>query len=188
MGPAVRTALAIILLASSAYADLDLTPREEEYQLDGTKQRQLVFADGGRRVTYTPPRNWQYSGGGNRFVLRPSSELSAEATTTVNKLPRAEVFDDTTTKRLCDEVLASVPSGATKVTLVSQQMNPLRIEGKQTFLVIINYDLYGGPYTRSAMFLNRQNEQVRFQLTCYRNSFQKLQKAFESSHYSWQNL
>ena len=38
------------------------------------------------------------------------------------------------------------------------------------------------------MFLNRKNEQIRFQLTCYRDAFRELQKTFERSHYSWQNL
>lgn len=188
MGPAIRIGLAICLLASWASAGLELTPRVEEYELDGVKLRQLVFADGDRRVTYTPPRKWQYSGGGNRLVLRPASESSAEGTITVNNLPQAQIFDETTTKRLCDEVLASVPSGATHVTLVSQQLNPLLIERKETFLVVINYDFYSYPYAKSVMFVNRQNEQVRFQLTCRRSSFSELQKAFQGSHYSWQNL
>lgn len=128
------------------------------------------------------------TGGGNRLVLRPASESSAEATITVSNLPQAQIFDDATTKRLCDEVLASVPSGATHVTLVSQQLNPLLIERKETFLVVINYDFYSYPYARSVMFLNRQNEQVRLQLTCLRSAFPELQKAFQGSHYSWQNL
>ncbi len=121
-------------------------------------------------------------------MLRPASESSAEATITVSNLPQAQIFDDATTKRLCDEVLASVPSGATHVTLVSQQLNPLLIERKETFLVVINYDFYSYPYARSVMFLNRQNEQVRLQLTCLRSAFPELQKAFQGSHYSWQNL
>src|SRR5882762_297296 len=170
MGPAIKSGLAIILLTSSAYAGLELTPRLEEYDLDGVKLRQLVFADSERRVTYTPPRKWEYSGGGNRLALRPASAPTAEATITVNKPSQPDVFDEATTKRLCDEVLASVPKGATHVALVSQQMNPLLIERKETFLVVINYDYYGNPYARSVMFLNRQDEQVRFQLTCFRNS------------------
>jgi hypothetical protein len=188
MGPAIRIGLATILLAGSAYAGLELTPRVEDYELDGVKLRQLVFSDGERHITYTPPRKWHYSGGGNRLVLRPASDPSAEATITVSNLPQAQIFDDTTTKRLCDEVLASVPSGATHVTLVSQQLNPLLIERKETFLVVINYDFYSYPFARSVMFLNRQNEQLRLQLTCLRNSFPELQKAFQGSHYSWQNL
>jgi hypothetical protein len=188
MGPAIRIGFAIIVLTSSACADLELMPRLEEYEFDGVKLHQLVFADGDRRVTYTPPRKWEYLGSGNRFTLRPVSTPTAEAIITVNKLLQPEVFDDATKKRLCDEVLASVPSGATNLALVSQQMNPLLIERKETFLVVIHYDYYGSPYARSVMFLDRANEHVRFQLTCFRNVFPQLQKTFETSHYSWQNL
>ena len=188
MGSAIRFGLICILLADFAYADLDLTPRVEEYDLDGVKRTQLVFADGEQRITYTPPRNWEYSGGGNRFVLRPRSISSAEAGITVSKLPRPEIFDEGTIKRLCDEVLSSLPSGATNVALVSQQLSPLLIDRKETFLIVVEYEYYSLPYAKSVMFLNRKNEQVRFELTCNRTTFRDLQKAFMSSHYSWQNL
>jgi hypothetical protein len=187
MGPAVRLGLGIILLARSASAGLDLTPRLEQYELEGVKLQQLVFNDGEHRVKYAPPRKWNYSGAGNRFVLHPASG-SAEAVISVNTLSRPETFDEPTTKRLCDEVLGSIPRGSTNVTLVSQQLNPLLINRKETFLVVISYDYYSQPFQRSVMFLDRGTEQVRFQLTCYRNDFWELQKAFERSHYSWQNL
>jgi hypothetical protein len=188
MGSAVRIALVLVTLPVFARADLEFTPHVEEYDLEGIKLKQLAFADGERRVFYTPPKKWQYSGAGNRLILHPTNESAAEAVITVAKTPRPEIFDEAATKRLCEEVLASVPSGATNVSLVSQQMNPVVIERKDTFLVVINYDYYSQPYARSVMFLNRQTEQVRFQLTCYRNTFRDLQKAFQNSHYSWQNL
>ena len=91
-------------------------------------------------------------------------------------------------KKLSDEAIASVPGAATHAVLVSQQKNPLLIESKETFLVIINYDCYGTPYARSVMFLNRKREQLRFQLTSPRWSFAPLQKEFLGSQFSWQNL
>lgn len=189
MGPAVSLGLGIVILfAGAAYGGLELTPQLEEYELDGVKLQQLVFSDGGRRVTYAPPRKWNYSGGGNRFVLHPAFESNAEAVISVSNLSRPETFDEPTTKRLCDEVLASVPPGGTNVTLVSQHLNPMLIGRKPTFLVVISYDCYGQAYAKSVMFLNRQNDQVRFQLTAGRNVFREMQKTFESSHYSWQNL
>lgn len=185
---AVRIGAALISSAAIVYADLDLTPRLQQYELEGVKLRQLVFTDGNHTVTYAPPRNWEYSGGGNRFVLHPATESGAEAEILVTKLSRFESFDDSVAKRLTDEVLASVPHEAINVELVSQQLNPLLIERKQTFLVVISYDYYSQQYERSVMFLNRKNDQIRFQLTCYRKSFHELQNAFERSHYSWQNL
>jgi hypothetical protein len=189
MGSAVRFGLGIvILLAGSAYAGLELTPQSEEYELEGVKLHQLVFNDGGHRVTYAPPRKWTYSGGGNRFVLRPASESNAEAVITVSNLSRPETFDAATIKRLSDDVLASIPPGSTNVSVVSQQLNPILIGGKPTFQIVISYNSYGQAYTRSVMFLDRQNDQVRFQLTASQNVFREAQKAFERSHYSWQNL
>ncbi|HEY6122663.1 MAG TPA: hypothetical protein VIV66_22095 [Pyrinomonadaceae bacterium] len=188
MGSSIRITSILISLAIFARADLRLAPQLEHYELDGVKLEQLVFTDGQRRITYTPPRNWKYSNDGNRFLLHPASNLAAEAVISATKIPNAEVFDEATIKQLCDEVLASVPRGATNVAIVSQQLNPLVIERKETFLVVVNYDYCSYPYARSIMFLNRQNEQVRFQLTCYRNAFRDLQKAFQNSHYSWQNL
>jgi hypothetical protein len=187
MGDAIRISAILISLAGLAFADIDFTPRVQEYDLDGVKLSQLVFADGNQNVTYAPPRKWEYSGGGNRLVLHPS-ESPAEAVITTTKLARPEALDDSVTKRLRDDVLASVPSGATNITLVSQQLNPLLIERKETFRVVVSYDCFGESFARSVMFLNRQNEQVRFQLTCARRLFERLEKAFESSHYSWQNL
>jgi hypothetical protein len=188
MGSAVRIGIILILLVGFARADLDFTPRVEEYELDGVKLKQLTFADGDRRVIYTPPKKWEYSGHGNRFVLHPTNQSAAEAVISVSKTQHPEVFDEATIKRLCDEVLASVPNGSINITLVSQQKNPLLIERKETLLVVINYEYYSNQFARSVMFLNRQNEQVRFQLTCSQKAFRDLQKAFQDSHYTWQNL
>jgi hypothetical protein len=187
MVPTIRLALAIILLGSSAFANLELTPREAEYELDGVKLHQLVFPDSGQQVTYTPPRGWNYSGASDRFVLHPPGS-SAEATITVTHLPQPEAFDEATIKRLSNEALASIPKSATHIAIVAQEKNPLMIERKETFLIVINYDYLDGPRACSIMFLNRKNEQVRFQLTCHRSDFVKLQQAFQQSHYSWQNL
>jgi hypothetical protein len=43
-------------------------------------------------------------------------------------------------------------------------------------------------YSRSTLFLNRGNEQIRFQLVFHQADFKELQKAFLGSQYSWQNL
>ena len=91
-------------------------------------------------------------------------------------------------QRLANDVLSSLPPGSTHGQLVSLQKNPLIIEHKETFLVIITYDFVGRPQTRSVLFLNRSNDQMRFQLTCGANDFKELQKAFLASQFSWQNL
>jgi hypothetical protein len=71
---------------------------------------------------------------------------------------------------------------------VSQEKNPLLIGRKETFLVIVSYTLYGDNYQRSMMFLNRGNEQVRFQFVSRAVDFKDLQAAFQGSHFTWRNL
>jgi hypothetical protein len=188
MVPAVRFTFVVLFLASSARADLQLTPKLEEYDLDGVKLKHLVFSDEGKQVTYTPPRGWQYSGTADHLVLHPESGSAVEAVISRVKLPQAEVFTDAAMQRLSEEVVSSVESAASHVTVVSQQKNPLLLENKETFLVIISYDSYSGPYLRSVLFLNRKGEQLRFQLTAPQWNFSQAQKEFFSSNFSWQNL
>lgn len=187
----VRFAVGLLLISlfpSVGRADLNLTPEESEYELDGVKLHQLRFRDGERRVTYTPPKGWRHSGTELRLILQPPHGSGAEAVVSLTTLKEPETFDDATTKRLSEEVLSSVPSTAKHVTIVSAEKNPLLIERRETFLIVIKYDCYGNQYGHSVMFLDRGNKQVRFELTCPLSVFPELQKAFQGSHYSWQNL
>jgi hypothetical protein len=86
------------------------------------------------------------------------------------------------------EAVASVPKGSENVTVVSQEKNPLLMNRRETFLITLAYDFYGASYSCSILFLNRGNEQIRFQLTCPQTDFKELQKAFLGSQYSWRDL
>lgn len=173
---------------ASARAELQLTPRIDEFELDGAKLKQLAFSDGDKKVTYQSPRGWDYSGSATQLTLRPPKKPQASATITRIPLSEPGAFDDQSLKKLVGEAMALAPKGSTNVTVVSQEKNPLRINSKETFLVVLSYDFYGESYTRSILFLNREKEQIRFQLTSRQADFNELQRAFLSSQYSWQNL
>lgn len=176
-------------LVASARGELQFTPRLSEYELDGIKFKQLVFASGnGKQITYTPPSGWEYSGTSAKLTLRPPNKPQAEGTISTVSLSEPAVFDEETMKKLTEEVLASVPKGSTDIALVSQEKNPVFIDRKETFLVIISYRFYGENYQRSIMFLNRGNEQIRFQFLCRTADFKELQRAFLGSQFTWQNL
>jgi hypothetical protein len=190
MGTRSLTLVCVALVcAASARANLELNFKVADYQLDGMKFQHLVFSDGsGKKITYSPPTGWEYSGSGPKLTLHPSKKGQAEASVTSITLPQPGVLDDEGLKKLTEEALMSVPRGSTNVTLVSQQKNPVIIEGKETFLVTVAYSFYGGNYKRSVMFLNRGKEQLRFELVSREQDFDELQKAFLGSQFSWQNL
>ena len=184
--PLIRSFVGCLLI-NSVHAQLDLTPKPSQYELDGVTFKQLAFSDGTRTVTYTPPRGWEYSGNAAQLTLQPTGKDQAEAKISKVTLSQPASFDEGTVKKLVQEVMGSIPNG-TNIQLVSQEKNPLMIERKETFLVILSYNLYGGAYNRSILFLNRGKEQIRFQLTSRQTDFKELQKAFLGSQYSWQNL
>jgi hypothetical protein len=181
-------ALVAFLVPVAAHADLDLSPQLSQYDVDGVKFPRLVFLDGTKKVTYSPPRGWNYSGSTTKLSLQPPNTAQAEATVTKVALRQASPLSDEAMKALAAEALGSVPSGSTDVTLTSQEKNPLMIGGKETFLVTLTYTLYGVSYARSYLFLNRTTDQIRFQLVSRAAEFKALQKAFHDSLFTWQNL
>jgi hypothetical protein len=172
----------------SARAGLQLTPSITETEIDGAKLQQLAFSDGDQKVTYQSPRGWDYSGNGAQLTLHPPKKPQAEAM--VIRIPRSEpgTFDEASLKKLIAEALASIPGGSTNASVVSQEKNPLLIGRKETCLIILGYEFYGQAYKRSILFLNRDRDQIRFQLTCREADFKDLHKAFLGSQYTWHNL
>lgn len=190
MGPrSIALTTALLLSIASTQAELQFTPRLSEYELDGVKLKQLAFADGdGKVITYTPPKGWQYSGSAAKFTLHPPNKRQAEGSISKVSLSQPAIFNEETMKKLTEEALAIAPKGSTNITLLSQEKNLLLIERKETFLVTISYTFYGENYQRSIMFLNRGNEQIRFQFVSRAEDFKDLQSAFLASQFSWQNL
>ena len=190
MDRSIRLLLLGTLLAVtvSARAQLQLTPTLREFEGDGGKYKLLAFPDGDKTVTYRAPRGWDYSGSVTQLTLHPPNKPQAEAVITRLPLPQPGTFDDETVKKLVDAVVALVPNGSEHVMVISQEKNPLVIDRKETFLLIVGYTFYGQSYRRSILFLNRGPEQIRFQLTCREVDFANLQKAFLGSQFSWQNL
>jgi hypothetical protein len=179
---------ALFATAVSARAELQLIPSLQEFQGDGGKFKQLAFSDGDKTVTYQAPIGWDYSGDATQLILHPPKKTQAEATITRFPLSQPGAFDDETLKKLVDQAVALVPKESQNVVIISQEKNPLLIDRKETFLVVLSYNSFGQAYNRSILFLNRGNEQIRFQLVCRQADFKGLQRAFLGSQYTWQNL
>ena len=73
-----------------ACAQIDLTPKETFYTVEGIRMPNISFHNGSKTVTYTPPGNWLLSGGGTRLILAPRDGVQVGATidTVHDKLER----------------------------------------------------------------------------------------------------
>jgi len=168
---------------------LNLSPTLGDFSGDGVRHHHLVFADGsGGEITYQQPEGWQYFGEPGKLTLYPQEKSQATGTITKVIFRQPAIFDEQSRKKLTEEALSGLPGGSTNIALVSQEMNPVKIGGKETFLVIVSYVFYGEQYARSIMFLNRGSEQIRFQLTSRAADFNDLQRTFLASQFTWNNL
>ena len=180
--------LSLILLVG-ARAELNLSPKLADFDGEGMTFHHLVFSDGsGSEITYRPPDGWQYSGSATKLTLHPPNKAQAEGTITTVPLSHPGAFDEETMGQLVKQALAEVPQAGTDLTLVSQEKNPVKIGGKETFLVVISYMFYGERFERSSMFMNRDSEQIRFQFVSRAADFNDLQRAFLGSQCTWYNL
>src|SRR5687768_9703561 len=78
---AITLAAAIVLLgAGAASAQIDLTPKESFYEVEGGRYPNVAFRNGSEKVSYTPPGRWALSGGGAKLTLTPPDKAQAGAT------------------------------------------------------------------------------------------------------------
>ena len=170
---------------TSIQAGIDFTPTTSERELAGIKFKQLRFNHNGRVVTYEQPKGWKYSGGGNSLKLNPPDPLRADAEIDQSRLEVPQNLDEETIKALREQVLASVPKDSQNVTVVSEEKNPFRINNHETYAVTISYVAFGQEFQRWVLFMNLPDTQVRFRFTARKAEFEKAQKAFRGSLFSW---
>ena len=185
----VVVALAGSLLAPASRGSLDLSPQADSYDLDGMTMSQLAFNTGSRtKATYQPPRAWKYSGGSDYLELQPDGVVQVKAR--VSKAPASPdlSFDAEGRKRLTEKVVASLPEGSEQVKILTEELNPLQINGKQTYLVELSYVYYGERFACYSLFLDRVPEMLTFRLNCRESNYQALREQFHRSLYTWQNL
>ena len=170
-------------------AGLDLSPQTDTYELEGMEMAQLAFQNGGSvKATYQLPRDWRYSGDHDHLDLQPPGV--SQASVKISKLsPGAvDLTGADTQTRLLEQAIASLPEGSREVKLESQQLNPLLINEKQTFLVELSYVAFGEKFASYQLFLDRKPESICFKLSCRQKDYPELRQLFHRSLYTWQNL
>ena len=185
----IRTAVlvcALALLHHLATAAIVFSTQEQEQLLEGVKLKQLLFKDGKKTICYQPPRGWTVFGGSAGIRLVPRDLAQAHAQIDQSPLSEPQNFDPEVISALQRTTLASVPPESQKVALVSEEINPLLVNGHQTYAATVSYEAYGQEFITSVLYLNLPDSQVRFRTTACKRDFAKVHGAFRSSIFSWQ--
>lgn len=159
-----------------------------ERETDGIVFKQLIFRDHGREIAYEPPRGWTYSGGGAGLRLTPPDLAYALAEIDQSVLQKPEPLEAAAKLVLQARVLAAIPSGAEQAAIATEEENPLRIGGRDTYGLTVNYILRGERYVANTLFANFDDTQLRFRIVAKENEFPKAFAAFRGSLYTlaWQ--
>lgn len=173
----------------AAEAELNLSPRLDPYDQEGIKMSQLAFETGATlKATYQPPADWKYAGNKDSLDLLPGNAEQAKATVT-KWPPSPEIsLEAEGRKALTDRLAALIPEGSEQVKVQSEALNPLQVDGKQTYLVELSYIYYGTKFACYSLLLDRKPEPLCFRLICREADYEKLKEAFQRSLYTWQNL
>jgi hypothetical protein len=185
----VLLTLGLFLVSARADSSLDLSPQLQPFELEGIKMWQLTFSNGtSKKAIYQPPQGWKYSGGRDSLELQPASMAQARAV--IAKLPPAMhlAFDEEGRKQLRERAIAALPQGSQQAKITSDELNPLQIDGQQTYLIEISYLFFGQKFACYSLVLDRKPEAMSFRLTSLEADYGQLRDAFQRSLFTWQNL
>ncbi|MEY2502446.1 MAG: hypothetical protein QOI07_2780 [Verrucomicrobiota bacterium] len=180
--------LLLIILAAfavSSRAAIDLTPSASEYTAEGIAFRQLSFKDGKRRVIYELPRQWNYRGEGTSLQLLPPNSARADASIQSADAPKPQPFDEKLFGALREQSLHAAPPGAQSVSVLNEELNPVRLDRGDAYAVTISYQTLGETFVRSTLYVLFSDAQLTFRLTSRKADFERLNRAFRSSILSW---
>jgi hypothetical protein len=178
--------LVSVSLSSISNAGIDFKGGTDERILEGIKFEQLVFRDNGRKVTYEQPRGWTYVVDTGRVRFTPPGVSQAQAEIDHSPLAKPTVFDEATTKKLQEQLLAGLPPGSQNPKVELEELSPLKKNENDTYGVTISYRLYGQDFLTSVLYLGLPDALVRFRATARKADFDKIHRAFRGSVYSWQ--
>jgi hypothetical protein len=182
-------AAAILLMADSARAQIDLTLKDSFYEAEDIRVPNVSFRNGDKDVAFSPPHGWTLSGGGQKLTLTPRDKIQAGATITV--LATREASPAATAENLKHYTkIASglLPREASKIEVMEAAVCPLRISGRFMVEVTMAYVFFGQPFRMNVLFMPREKEELRFQIVARTSDYADLFQAFRSSLYSIEGL
>jgi hypothetical protein len=167
---------------------IDFTPGTTQRQLEGIVFDQVTFHQDGHTIGYEPPRGWTYSGSSTQFILTPPKVSQARGVFEQSKLTGPQVFDETTLSQLRELLIASSPPGAEHIQIVSEEANPVRIRGEQSYEIVVTYSYYGEDQQVGVIFVGLDDLQLRFRFATRKEDFPVLYRAFRGSLFTLQWL
>ncbi|MEY2508166.1 MAG: hypothetical protein QOH01_2495 [Verrucomicrobiota bacterium] len=178
--------LLALLLIRTSQAHLDLTPAPTEYVAEGITFQRLTFKQANNiSLSYQPPRGWTYRGGGDRLQLTPAEATRAEALIQALPLASAQPLDEKNEAFLREQFLNTLPTGSQVIKLLNEEQNPVVLDNKPSYAVTASYQVIGETFVRSTLFINLADTQLRFTLNARQSDYEKLNRAFRQSIYSW---
>jgi hypothetical protein len=178
-----------LFAAVNAQAQLDLTPTESFYEVEGIRVPNVSFRNGVKKIAYSPPADWTLNGGERKVTMTPRDSIQAGAT--IETVAMREPSLPATTENLkayTDLAVSMVPREGTKVEVAEAAVCPMRISGKEMIEVTLTYSFFGQPFRMNVLFMPRDKEQLRFQFIARAVDYPPLFKAFRSSLFSMQGL
>ncbi|HEX8899017.1 MAG TPA: hypothetical protein VF751_09985, partial [Chthoniobacterales bacterium] len=110
---------------------------------------------------------------------------SAEAAVEATPLEKPEPLDEAAITKFRQQVLAALPAGSTKVTTAYEAEDSIMPGGNPSFEIVINYDLWGRIYQRSALLVNGTQDRLTFRFTSLKPDFAVLNTDFRRSLMTW---
>ena len=184
----ITAAVALLLFVARAGADLDLTPIDGFYVVEGTRAPNLNFHDNGNVVSYSPPGKWKPGGAGKKMTLMPPDKVQASAS--IEALPAKDPLPATeqNLKAYSDMAFGLLPRDASKVEVVGAVVSAVHVCGYALAEVTITYKFFGQDFETVFFFMPRPVEEVRFRLSCRVADFKDLYRPFQMSLFSLQGL
>ena len=160
----MKTSLLILIASVASAQALDLTPIEAKASGEGGQYTYLEFRDGRSKVSYMPPKTWDYQGAASSLRLVDRDVSSAEADITVRPMKEALQLDEASLKSFEEIARQNLPQGAIKVQTESTIISPLEIDGHKTIEVVMCYNFFGQTIKASSLFTIRECAPVRFRV------------------------
>lgn len=179
--------VALVCAFSAAGAEINLTPDYSFRELEGCKFPQLVFRDGGKKITYEAPKEWRTAPQDPRTLsLLPPGKDMVSAKIKFIAIPGPLVLDEAQLKHFKDTASQLLPQESKIIGEPTVTPNPLVLDDHATCEMEIQFVLHAQRLRMSVLFVDLGGAQLRFSLISRARDFEELHKVFQESWYSWQ--